>query len=223
MGVFSMRNVVVLAVCFVATLTASQVEAQVCAGSPSFASGPIQVGIGSQFTGNAQQFGAQVGFGAAQETGPIGSLSVGLTNVSDLDATATSFGGQLGFELAGDEDSRVFLCPSLGVSYLTGPDIGEVNTSAFEWGVGGQVGLLAADAGIIGVVPTVGLRIARVRATAEFLGVEETMSDTYGAAHVGVGLVFNKSMSLTPAVSIPFGLEGGDAAFMISFAANFGR
>jgi hypothetical protein len=73
------------------------------------------------------------------------------------------------------------------------------------------------------VVPTVGMEIRRASASGEFLGVEETASDTYALANLGVGLVFNSRMALTPMVAIPFGLEGSDALFGVAFSMHFGR
>lgn len=212
-----------LSVLAVLALTGLTAEAQVCAGAPSFASGPTQVNVMGEFTSDAQTFGGGVGFGAPRDSGPLGFVSVGVTNVSDLDATATTFSGTFVYELAADQARRVFVCPGVGIGYSSGPDVDDVDISIFQWTAGAQVGVLATESGSVGVVPTFGLRIARARVTAKFLGVDESVSETFGIANIGVGLIFNKNMALTPAVAIPFSLEGGDAIFVVSFSVNFGR
>jgi hypothetical protein len=204
-------------------ITAAPAAAQICAGSPSFGSGPVQVNLGGDFGSNAQQFGGGIAFGTRSESGPIGSLSVGVLNVSDLNSTATSFSGGFGYEIPAGAAKRVFVCPNIGVGYSSGPDIGDINVSMLQVTGGGQVGVVATQTSNVAVVPTFGVSVARGRVNLEFLGEEETASDTFGIANMGVGLIFNGNMALTPVVAIPFSLEGGDPSFRIAFSVNFGR
>jgi hypothetical protein len=168
-------------------------------------------------TSEGQAFVGGFGFGAHSPRGPRGFVSVGAANVDGADSAPVLIGGAFAYELEGG-DSRFFVCPGAGVSYSSGPDLEGLDVSVFEFGGGGQVGVVATRS-TVNVVPTFGIRMLRARASALSVSVFES----YGLANLGVGLIFNNSMALTPTLLIPLGLEGGtNAAFSLAFSVNFG-
>ena len=214
---------VIVATAALSAMAAPSAFAQLCAGSPSYASGPMQLNMGGDFTSGSQQFGGGLGVGAQEESGPFANLSLGFVNASDLNAKAASFGGSLGYEIANAAGSNVFVCPVVSMGYTSGPDIGDIDVSVLQFGAGGQAGFVAYESGNLSFVPTLGLSFARARVKSSFLGQEGTVSDNFGLLNVGVGVLLNRTMSLTPAVAFPFSLEGGDPSFRIGVAVQFGR
>jgi hypothetical protein len=214
---------VIVATAALWAIAAPSAFAQLCAGSPSYASGPMQLNMGGDFTSGSQQFGGGIGFGAQEESGPFANVSLGIINSSDLDAKATHFGGGLGYEIPNAAGSNVFVCPVMSMGYTSGPDIADVDVSVLQFGAGAQAGFVAFESGNMSFVPTLGLGLARARVKSTFLGQDATVSDNFGLFNIGLGIIVNRTMSLTPAVTFPFGLDGGDASFRIGVAVQFGR
>lgn len=73
------------------------------------------------------------------------------------------------------------------------------------------------------VVPFFGLSAIYQRFNTEIGGVESSASDSGGVADLGVGLIFNRTVAITPLVSIPFSTGGSDAIFTLRLSFNFGR
>jgi len=214
---------VIVATAALSAIAATSARAQVCAGSPSYASGPMQLNMGGDFTSGSQQFGGGLGVGAQEESGPFANLSLGIINSSDLNAKATSFGGGVGYEIPNAAGSNVFVCPVMSLGYTSGPDIGDVDVSVLQFAAGGQAGFVAFESGNMSFVPTLGLGLARARVKSSFLDQEATVSDSYGLFNIGLGVVVNRTMSMTPSITFPFGLDGADPSFRIGVAVQFGR
>jgi hypothetical protein len=73
------------------------------------------------------------------------------------------------------------------------------------------------------VVPTFGLSVIWNRVEAEIGDTERSDSDSSGRARIGVGLIFNRNVGITPSVSIPFSSGSDDAVFDLQLTFNFGR
>jgi hypothetical protein len=72
------------------------------------------------------------------------------------------------------------------------------------------------------IIPSVGLGLAYSKLKVEDATTSSELSDTYGQAQLGVGLVFNQSIAVRPSVSIPLGLDGSDPTFGLTVAYSFG-
>lgn len=194
-------------------------EAQLCAGAPSFRDNPLQVGASAAFRDGAQGVGGSFAAGG-EALFAAGGVSV--LNFDDVDSSATSVSGTIGVDLQADDNGRVFLCPIGQVAFTAGPDFGPVDVSTITLSGGVSVGVIASQTDMLTVIPTFGLFAVHSRVTAEAGGSENTVSDPSGLASVGVGLLFNRNVSVIPEVLVPFSAGNGDAVFSIKLAYNFG-
>jgi hypothetical protein len=194
-------------------------DAQVCAGATSFRDYPYQGGITAAFTDNAQGVGGT--FAAGGESLFAGG-GVAVLRYSDVDVRSTSISVFAGAELAADRRNRVFLCPVGQVGFGAGPDFGPVDISTFTLQGGANVGVIASESAALMVVPTFGLAALYQRVTADLNGAESSDSDTGGIANVGVGLIFNRNVGITPGISIPFAVGDSDVIFTIRLTFSFG-
>jgi hypothetical protein len=209
--------------CVVSILAmANLAEAQICTGAPTFRDGPFQVGLIAAFTEGAQGVGGT--FAAGGESLFAGA-GVSVTGFDDLGSNATAVDAFAGAEFVADSQNRVFLCPVVQVGFHSGPDVGDIDVSGFDLRGGGSVGVIAAESNDIDlqVVPFFGLAAAYQRVTVDFGDDEITTSDSGGIATLGLGLIFNRNVGITPQVSIPFAVGDSDVVFAIRLTFNFGR
>jgi hypothetical protein len=207
-------------VLLVTFLIAAPASAQVCLGAPSFRDAPYQAGIGASFTEGLRQVdGTFAGGGESLFAG----AGVSVLNFTDLDERTAGVSAFAGAEFATDQRSRVLVCPVVRLGFLAGPDFGAVDLSSVALQGGGSVGVIAAQDGELMVVPFFGLAVAYQRVTTEIGDIETSASDTGGVADLGVGLILNRTVGITPLVSIPFSSGSSDAVFTIRFTFNFGN
>ena len=199
---------------------ASTAEAQLCVGAPPFTQQPYQAGFGAAFRDGAQRVGGHI---AAGGTSLFGGVGLSVVNYSDIDSTQTNINVFGGSELSVEGDNRVFVCPLAAINFGVGPDIGPLSVSSFTLQGGGSVGFVASDRNDLMVVPTFGLAAAWQRTSFEVGNVESDDSDTFGVANLGVGLIFDRRIGITPGISIPFSVGDSDVAFTIEFTFGFGR
>jgi hypothetical protein len=210
----------VMSMVMVLLMAASSAEAQICGGRPSFRDGPLQVGIGASFTDGAR--GVEGTFAGGGES-VFAGVGVSVTNFTGVDVRSAGVNAFAGAEFATDRQNKVLLCPVVRVGFGTGPDVGPVDVStAFVQG-GGSIGVIASDRDGMMVVPFFGLSAVYDRVMTDLGGVENSFSDTGGIADLGVGLVFNRTVGITPLISVPFSTGGSDVIFTLKFSFNFGK
>jgi hypothetical protein len=90
------------------------------------------------------------------------------------------------------------------------------------FGLGATVGATTALTPTADFVPFASAHYVTVRAKQSVGNSSATFSDDYLALGVGAGFVLNRTVTIQPAVTVPLGLEGGNALFTIAFALNFG-
>ncbi len=212
-------------------LPAARAAAQTCTGAASFNTHPVRVG-GILGTGNDQTtLGADLLFG--QAAGPFGGVGVTLDDFDNIDESATTIQGTLGYQVPIGTPSRrraptAEFCPIATLGYQLGPDR-RISGVDFEsrrllatagFSIGAPIGLSTA----VNLVPFGGLRLIydRFKVSREDSDVENTSTDSYGALDLGAGLTFNDRFTARPAVTIPIGLEGADSRFSLLFALHFG-
>jgi hypothetical protein len=210
----------VTCVLLLALLAAAPASAQQCIGNPSFQDGPYQAGLSAAFTEGARGVGGT--FAGGGETLFAGA-GLSVVNFTDLDVRSAAVSGFAGAEVATDTRNRVLLCPLVQLTFVAGPDIGAVDVSTASLQAGGSVGVIAYDSNGVMAVPFFGLALLYQHVTAEIGGTEDSVSDTGGVADLGLGLIFNRNVGITPIVSIPFSAGTSDVAFTIRFSFNFGR
>lgn len=200
-------------------VTSVPASAQLCIGNPTFRDGPYQVGVGTSFTEGLRTVDGT--FAAGGESF-FGGAGISMLNFTDLDDVTTGVSAFAGMELATDRQNRVLLCPLARLSFVAGPDVGAIDVSSATLQAGGTVGIIAAQSRELSVVPFFGLSVLYAHVSTDFGGVEASDSDTGGIADLGVGLILNRTVGITPLVSIPFGVGSSDAIFTIRFTFNFG-
>lgn len=213
-------RLVTCVVLLLALLVAAPASAQLCNGSPSFRDGPLQVGLAAAFTEGARGVGGT--FAGGGEVFFAGA-GVSVLNYTDLDVRSTAVSAFGGAEVTTDSRNRVLLCPLVQLGFGAGPDFGPVDVSTATLQAGGSVGVIASDSDGVMVVPFFGLAALYQRVTSEIGGTEVSASDTGGLADLGVGLIFNRNVGITPFISIPFSAGSSDVAFTLRFTFNFGQ
>ena len=201
---------------------ASAAAAQTCAGTASFASGPVRIGAGIDVGNDARVYGAQIAAGKA--AGPVASGSIGMIELDELDASGTSFAGQLGYSLGIATSSPFELCPIIGLGYITA-DVSEggvsVDISSRQMSAGLSFGGVMSTTPTFAFVPSLALMYVHEKVETEgFIEFEET--EDYGLVTLAAGLVFNQRVTLRPNMAFPVGLDDSDPTFGIAIAYNFG-
>ena len=133
---------------------------------------------------------------------------------------APEFGGGLvgSFHTTG----RVHLCPFADVSYVNGPTIGSIQTMSFGTTLGGQIGIVAFEKTGLQIVPTVGAAVQFIHLTATPAAGDSIVADDHsGLAMIGLGLIINEQLAITPTIAVPFALVGGETRFGVALTYNF--
>ena len=207
----------------VTLLASTPVVAQVCAGFPSFRGRPIQIVGAAAFNDNSKTFGGGVGFGGA---GAFGSLELGTAHIDAFDASAFVVGGSVGYQVPLDKKGAVQLCPGAGVEFAIGPK--NINGTGVDYSetdisLGVSVGVVAARTAQVDVVPTGAIAFAHSDGKLkDASGNSVSNSESFGVLGLGIGFVFSYQVSIRPAVSIPFGVNGASTSFGVTLAVNFG-
>lgn len=201
-------------------LLATPAYAQLCLGAPTFRTAPLQVGLGVGFTDGLRVVEGTFAGGGETLFGGVGVSVLNFTEVDARTAGVSLFGGA---EVATDARARVLLCPIGRLGFVAGPDLGPVDLSTTTLQGGANLGVIAVENGDAMVVPFFGLSAVYQRVKTEVGDADDSFSDTGGVAEVGVGLIVNGTVGITPSLSIPFAAGGDDPVFTIRITFNFGR
>jgi hypothetical protein len=199
----------------------SMLNAQTCTGGVPF--GPdtsgfragASLGFGSDVTGIVGQIG-----GGNQSA--FGNATVGRVIYDSLDFSTTALGGNVGAQVAADAARRIIICPIFSVLREFANDIEGTGIDAASNDFRGTVavGIVAAETPTFQAIPAFAVSVGRVMFTLDDGFDELTESDTIGLAQFGVGLILNRTVAITPAVSIAF--TGGDTSTSFSLGVQFG-
>jgi hypothetical protein len=210
-----------LAVLVVALAVPSILYAQTCTGGVPFGPGTSALRAGATFG-----FGSDVTAVAAQIGGgnqsAFGNASVARIIYEELDFSTTAFGANVGGQVAADAERRIIVCPIFSVLREFANDIegSGIDLSAHDFRGTVAVGIIAAETATFQAIPAFAVAIGRVMATFDDGFDELTESDTIGLAQFGIGLILNRTVAITPAVSISF--TGGDTSTSFSLGVQFG-
>jgi hypothetical protein len=208
------RSFVVAALVLVA---ASSASAQVCMGSASFSSGPMQVGGGFQSTDDVMVY--QAGFAMGRPQGMFGGAQLASVSYDGADENGKWAGLTGGYQIPVAAVSGLQLCPVANYQMGWGPG-DDISQSRASLGVMG--GMVANKAGKIQIIPSGGLSWARSTLKIDALDFDE--SEDYFQIDLGIGFVFNSNLTLRPNVNVPFGQEGDEEnTFGLGLSYNFGR
>ena len=195
-------------------------SAQTCLGTMTFKDAQTQVGGNVLFHSSA--FGLNVGAAKGFEQF-FGRAGLGIEKISDLDGIGKTLVLSGGTEIAAGPDKKYSVCPVVGFFKRFGPSPG-LNLNSGEWLVNGgvSVGFAAMQSGTTDIVPNVAFAINRSSVSVSGNGFDSSFAENFVALNLGVGLIFDKGMSVTPSIVLPL---NGDAStvFQVSFAKRFGR
>ncbi len=218
-----MRRILILSLVLPFYLTA-QAAAQTCVGMPSFSSGQMQLAAGGQFADGANSFGGTFGYGAPK--GLYGKAGIGTTSYDGFDGSSFDFGVAGGYQVPLHSSRVAELCPVASLSLGSGPNdiLGTgVDMSSRTLAFGASIGALVNRNPQLRILPNASFQFANSRVTLDDGTDSASGSQSYGLLSLGAGFVFNSRFSLNPSISIPVGLDGGDASFGLIGAMNFGR
>jgi hypothetical protein len=216
-----MRRTLFVSMALVAAVNAPAV-AQTCLGLASFSKGNIQVSGNGQFTEGANTFGAGFSYGLPKV---FGGAQLSTTSYDAADASSIGIGANLGYQLTLGKAANIHVCPVASLELGMGPDSEDapgnpaVDRSQRHATLGFSIGTTMAASPRMQIVPVAGLGFRNSRLSEEG---SDAISDTYGVARLGVGLLFNQTIAVRPSVDIPVGLEGSDPTFGLTVAYSFG-
>ena len=222
-----MRRTTVVTVAVLLAGLAQTAASQTCLGGLSFRNNPTQLDASVGLGNDALTFSGGATFGAAN--GPFASVGAGYTIIDaadlfDDDPTGFSVGGTIGFAASAAGEGKWEFCPLAGLGWtsVSGDVLGEnVTLELISFQFGAAFGFVLPSSGSTSVIPFAGLSYARVDGTIEGGGESFDLdADTYTPGTFGVGIAFNRNVSIRGAVEVPFGLEGADPTF--HFGISFG-
>jgi hypothetical protein len=172
------------------------------------ASTPGFVGFDASFTAGGQSFAGEVG-GASDHV--FGAASVGYLHFSDFDTHALETGAIVGGDVV-PRSIHVHACPLAGFTYVhyNDADLNEVDVHA-----GGSIGIVALQSNSLMVIPFV----EGIYTHAIVLN-QDTSADV-GNLTFGVGLSFDRRISVIPQVLIPINTGTSDPTFELRVTFGF--
>lgn len=220
------RNTIVTLAVLLAGLSQTAAS-QTCLGGLSFRSNPTQLDVGASLGNDVTSFSGGATFGVPN--GPFASVGAAYTIIDagdlfDDDPTGFGLGGSVGFATSGGGDAKWEFCPLAGLTWtnVSGDFLGEELTlkmTGFQFGA--AFGFALPSSGPTSVIPFAGLSYARVDGTLEGGGESFDLdAETYTPGTFGVGIAFNRNVSIRGAVEVPFGLDDADPSF--HFGISFG-
>ncbi|HEX2249708.1 MAG TPA: hypothetical protein VHH32_05130 [Gemmatimonadales bacterium] len=198
--------------------------AQTCMGLASFSAAPVQVTANGNFSDLTTTFGATGGYGIP--AGVYGNVGISTTSYDGVEGSALALAARTGYQLNLSTARQIQVCPTASFELGMGPndEIGGVEQSGRTATVGLALGAEMVAGPRMRVVPSAGLYLGHSKQKAENTegATLFEISNTFGLAQVGVGIILNQNISLRPSIDIPLGYEGNDATFGLTLGYNFG-
>ena len=218
-----MRRSLVVSLALLA-IVRSPAVAQTCMGLASFGNAPMQVTANGSFSDLSNTFGATVGYGIPSNV--YGTVGVSTTSFDGVDGSSVGLAARAGYQMALGKSGQVQVCPNASIGVGMGPDdaTAGIDNSSRSATVGLNVGTVLGANPRMKVIPSAGLSYAygRQKAQDDAGATLFEISDNYGLAQLGVGVVLNQNISVRPSVDIPLGLEGSNPTFGLTLGYNFG-
>jgi hypothetical protein len=200
---------------------AATAEAQICAGTAPFTAGQMRVGASAEFPTDAKTFGGEFAWG--QPNGLyLGGTVARTSDNNNADLNAMDFGAHGGYEVRFQSMPKLRFCPTASFGYMSGPNVGPVESSTMHYSIGGSVGSVISASDNVAIVPSASLSWVGARQKDTQGSTSATASDSWGQARLAAGIVFNRAITLAPVVTIPLSDVGGDTRFGFAASYNFG-
>lgn len=204
---------------------AAPAGAQTCLGFPAFTTGQMAVGGSVSSGNNASELAANFTIGSSG--GAFGGATLGRTEFDRSPRNAMSLGVNLGFQIQSQPATGFTLCPAGSFTRVFGPDFSVAGVETESNGTmitgGATLGGSFAMTDGFSWIPFGGASLVHLRTSQETAGIETSDTENYLGVSGGLGMSFNGTLTLTPSVLVPFGLEGADPVFTLAVRFNFGR
>jgi hypothetical protein len=200
--------------------------AQTCRGLAALSASPIQATAEASLTQGSSSVGGGLSYGLP--VGVFGSAELGTTSMEAFGGSSLDIGGSLGYQVTLPNVGGLELCPIASVGFQVGPKNNfhsGVNRSAWTGTLGLAAGTSLEANPRLKIVPTIGFSYGYRKDKAESSAGATLfeISNSYGLAQFGVGLVLNSDISVRPSMDIPLGLDGSDPIFGLTLGLNFGH
>lgn len=204
-----------------ASLVATPVAAQLCAGTASFAGRPVRAGGSAEFVNSASTLGINAALGRPNAF--FGQLGVARTSQDGESSLGARVMG--GYQMPLGTQNKLQFCPRIGVGHISGPNnVGgsNIDISGNEFLFDATIGLLAAESPGFDFVPSMGISYTTQYLTFDGTpGGDTHVKGTFGTIVFAPGLVFNRMITVQPNVMFPFGVEGRDVTYGFTVSFNF--
>ena len=202
--------------------------AQTCAGGPSFVNYRWQANAGLELGdgggGSAENISAAFGTGYGVL---FGFARVRMHFGDERLRRAYGVGGNVGADLGIAKEGRIRLCPIFSAEHVFGPNsdnfarpgtvengvvipprIGRLESDSTSISGGALLGYVWKDDGLKRFIPTLGLLVINESTSLTLASIPDPdISETFFELRIGMGLVLNDQMALTPTVAIPMGTD----------------
>ncbi|HKS05022.1 MAG TPA: hypothetical protein VJR92_01805 [Gemmatimonadaceae bacterium] len=219
-----MRNLIPV-VAVLSSLVTAPLGAQTCLGFPAFSGGKLALGGSVSSGNNASELAATLTIGSGG--GAFGGASLGRTEFDNSTNSAMSLGVNLGFEIQSQPTTGFTLCPAGSFTRVFGPDFSVAGVETESNGTmitgGATFGSSFKMTDGFSWIPFGGASFVHLRTSQETAGVETSNTENYLGVSGGLGMSFNGTLTLTPSVVVPFGLEGADPVFTLAVRFNLGK
>lgn len=204
-----------------ASLVATPVAAQLCAGTASFAGRPVRAGASAEFVNSQSTLGVNAALGRPNAF--FGELSVARTSDGGDDSF---FDARLmgGYQMPLGTQNKLQFCPRIGVGHISGPNnVGgsNIDISGNEFVFSSTIGLLASEAPGFEFIPSMGIAYETQYFTFSSPTGDTHVKGTLGTIMFTPGLVFNRMITVQPNVMFPFGVDGRDVTYGFTVSFNF--
>jgi hypothetical protein len=202
------------------------IQAQTCRGLAPFSTGPVQVSAEGATTRGSNGLSAGLGYGFP--TGAFGTAVIGTRSIEAFEGSALDLGASVGYRLPLGTTAGFELCPVAGFNLVIGPNktfSSDVDRSTRTVSVGLALGTSLPAGPRLQLVPNAGIHLSLDDSKA-VNGAGTTLfeiSDSYGLAQLGLGMIMSSNLSIRPGVDIPIGLEGSEPTISLTVGYNFGR
>ena len=203
-------------------------DAQICDGSASFGSSPVQLTATGGFNADGHAFGGGLEVGGA---GPFAGIGAGRSNYK-AGGSSSEWEVEAGYQFALNPKRTAELCPLMSWGHSSGPHdfdafgngvIYDLDRNNLAIGVG--IGGMAALSRHVAFLPSVSLSMLTVKSktTNQNLSRTTNTSETSSVFELGFAFLFNDAFSARPSILFTTGVDDKVTTFAIEMTVNLAR
>ncbi len=201
--------------------------AQTCMGLPSFSGGPVNARVGYAAADEVSQLSAGVQLGGRSTFAGVAATR---TSYDGVDEKGMGLSANAGTQIPVGAARRTAVCPYVEVGLGFGPDFqeGEYSLKYRQRAVMGGLSIGGSlDAGDnLRIIPNAGVGVVwggtKISFSSSSFDYEEDGTSTYGVINGGIGLLFSRTVAITPYVAVPVGVDGAEPTYGVYASIAFG-